>query len=139
MLENVSSYVAFRDSEMTEWAFLSEVATRADCGILLDVNNIVVSAFNHDFQPSDFLAGLPKDRIGQIHLAGHHDKGTHLFDSHGAAVPDGVWALYEEAVRRFGAVSTLVEWDDEIPALDVVLAEQAKAKQHEAHALGSTP
>ena len=129
LLENVSSYVAYASSTMTEWEFLSEVARRADCGILLDVNNIFVSAHNHGFDALEYLRGVPVDRVAQIHLAGHSDKGTHLLDTHDHPVPDGVWALYREAVRRFGKVSTLVEWDDRIPELDVVAGESRKAAQ----------
>jgi hypothetical protein len=127
LLENVSSYVAYTSSTMTEWEFLSEIARRADCGILLDVNNIFVSAHNHGFDAMTYLRALPADRIGQIHLAGHSNKGTHLLDTHDHPVPEGVWALYREAVRRFGKVSTLVEWDDHIPELEVVVAESRKA------------
>jgi uncharacterized protein len=127
LLENVSSYVAYQSSTMTEWDFLAEIARRADCGILLDVNNIFVSAHNHGFDALEYLRGVPVDRVGQIHLAGHSNKGTHLLDTHDHPVPDGVWALYREAVRRFGNVSTLVEWDDHIPELDIVVAESRKA------------
>jgi len=127
LLENVSSYVAYKSSTLTEWEFLAEIARRADCGILLDVNNIFVSAHNHGFDALEYLRGVPVDRVGQIHLAGHSNKGTHLLDTHDHPVPDGVWALYREAVRRFGKVSTLVEWDDHIPELDVVVAESRKA------------
>jgi uncharacterized protein len=136
LLENVSSYVAFAHSTMTEWAFLDAVAAGADCGILLDVNNVFVSAANHGFRAGDYLAGLPADRIGQIHLAGHSDHGTHLLDTHDAAVPEGVWSLYQEAVRRFGPVATLVEWDDHIPPLEDVLAEAEHARIVEAETLG---
>src|SRR5207247_3945339 len=106
LLENVSSYVAFRESTMAEWDFLGEVARRADCGILLDVNNIYVSARNHGFSAREYLAGVPIDRVGQIHLAGHSDKGTHLLDTHDHAVPEPAWDLYREAARRVGNVST---------------------------------
>jgi uncharacterized protein len=127
LLENVSSYVTFRASTMTEWDFVAEIARRADCGILLDVNNVYVSARNHAFDPSAYLAALPAERIGQIHLAGHTDQGDWLLDSHGAPVADPVWELYGEAVRRFGAVPTLVEWDDAIPPLEDVVAERDRA------------
>ena len=135
LLENVSSYVAFRDSEMTEWEFLGEIARRADCGILLDVNNIYVSARNHGFRAEDYVAGVPADRVCQFHLAGHSDKGAYLFDSHDAQVPDAVWDLYRKAVQRFGAVPSLVEWDDHIPELDVMVAESRKAASIEDDAL----
>jgi uncharacterized protein (UPF0276 family) len=127
LLENVSSYVAFRDSAVPEWEFLAEIARRADCGILLDVNNIYVSAFNHGFAPETYLDAIPAERIGQVHLAGHTDRGTYLFDSHVGPVPDPVWRLYARLIARIGARPTLVEWDEEIPAYDVVLAESRRA------------
>jgi len=135
LLENVSSYVAFKDSTMTEWEFLSELARRADCGILLDVNNVYVSARNHGFDPYDYLAGIPVDRVAQFHIAGHSDKGRYLLDSHDHTVPDAVWDLYGAAVRRFGAVSTLVEWDDHIPPLEGLVEESRHAEAIEAEAL----
>jgi uncharacterized protein (UPF0276 family) len=138
LLENVSSYLTFRHSTMAEWTFLAAVAEAADCGILLDVNNVFVSAVNHGFRGEDYLAGLPAGRIGQIHLAGHSDHGTHLLDTHDAAVPDPVWDLYREAVRRFGPVATLVEWDDHIPPLDDLLAEAAHARAVEGEVLGAS-
>lgn len=135
LIENVSSYVAFRDSTLTEWEFLSEVARRADCGILLDVNNIYVSARNHGFDAIAYLDGVPGAYIGQIHLAGHSDKGTYLLDTHDHPVPEPVWALYREAVRRFGRISTLVEWDDHVPELDELVAESRKAASLEAEVM----
>jgi uncharacterized protein (UPF0276 family) len=138
LLENVSSYLTFTHSTMPEWTFLAAVAEVADCGILLDVNNVFVSAVNHGFRADDYLAGLPGDRIGQIHLAGHSDHGTHLLDTHDAAVPGKVWSLYREAVRRFGPVPTLVEWDDHIPPLEDVLAEAERARAAEAEVLGAS-
>jgi len=137
LVENVSSYVTFRHSTMPEWTFLGGVAEAADCGILLDVNNIYVSAVNHGFSPDDYLAGLPPERIGQIHLAGHSDAGTHLVDTHDHPVPSPVWTLYRDAVRRFGPVSTLVEWDDHIPAFEELVAEAKHARTVEAEALGA--
>jgi len=128
LLENVSSYLSYAASTISEWDFLAEVARRADCLILLDVNNVHVSATNHGFDALTFLHGIPQDRVAQMHLAGHQDLGTHLLDTHDAPVPDPVWALYRDAVRRFGRVSTLVEWDDRIPPLDEVLAEAEKAR-----------
>jgi uncharacterized protein (UPF0276 family) len=138
LLENVSSYVTFTHSTMPEWTFLAAVAQGADCGILLDVNNVFVSAVNHGFAAGDYLAGLPADRIGQIHLAGHSDHGTHLLDTHDAPVRDDVWDLYRDAVRRFGPVSTLVEWDDRIPPIAEVLAEAERARATEAETLGAS-
>jgi hypothetical protein len=135
LLENVSSYLTFAHSTLAEWEFLAAVARRADCGLLLDVNNVFVSARNHGFDASTYLAGLPADRIGQIHLAGHTDMGTYLFDTHDGPVIDPVWDLYRQAVRRFGRVSTLVEWDDHIPAFDVVRAEAERARAVEAEVM----
>jgi len=131
LLENVSSYLTYTSSSIPEWDFLAEVARRADCGILLDVNNVYVSATNHGFDASEYLRAMPVDRVAQLHLAGHQDLGTHLLDTHDTAVPDPVWALYRDVVRRFGRVSTLVEWDDHIPPLDEVLAQAEKARAFE--------
>jgi uncharacterized protein (UPF0276 family) len=136
LLENVSSYLTFRESEMTEWEFLGGIACRADCGVLLDVNNIYVSARNHGFSASDYIDGVPADRVAQFHLAGHSDKGAYLFDSHDALVPDTVWDLYRSAVARFGAVPSLIEWDDHIPELEVLVGESQKAAAIEADVLG---
>ncbi|WP_242336666.1 MULTISPECIES: DUF692 domain-containing protein [unclassified Anaeromyxobacter] len=135
LLENVSSYVAFRASEMSEWEFASEVVRRADCGILLDVNNVYVSARNHGFDPHAYLAGVPADRVGQLHLAGHSDRGRYLLDSHDHEVPAAVWDLYRETVRRVGPVSTLVEWDDHIPPLERLVEESRRAEAIEAEVL----
>jgi len=137
LVENVSSYVTFTHSTMPEWEFLAAVAERADCGLLLDVNNVYVSAVNHGFSAEAYLDGVPPARVGQIHLAGHSDKGTHLLDTHDAPVAPAVWRLYRHAVRRLGRVSTLVEWDDHIPALEVVLAEAERARAAEAEVLGA--
>ncbi len=127
-LENVSSYVAYRHSAMPEWEFLAEVARRSGCGILLDVNNIYVSARNHGFDPRAYLAGVPAERVWQFHIAGHSDKGTHLLDTHDHAVIPDVWSLYAEAVTRFGAVSSLIEWDDHIPSFERLEQESASAR-----------
>jgi hypothetical protein len=115
LIENVSSYMAFADSTMPEWEFISAIANEADCGILLDINNIFVSAFNHKFDANDYIDAVPADRVVQYHLAGHSDHGTYLLDTHDHPIRDEVWALYERAARRFGEVSALVEWDDNIP------------------------
>lgn len=136
LLENVSSYLTFNQSTMAEWDFLAELARRADCGILLDVNNIYVSAKNHGFDPLDYMEAIPVDRVGQFHLAGHSDHGDYLLDTHDHPVCDGVWSLYGEAVRRFGLVSTLIEWDENIPELDVLLAESRLARAVEMKSLG---
>ncbi|MCW5889129.1 MAG: DUF692 domain-containing protein [bacterium] len=137
LVENVSSYVAFTHATMAEWEFLAAVAERADCGVLLDVNNVYVSARNHGFDPEAYLAGVPAGRVGQIHLAGHTDHGTHVLDTHDAPVRDEVWALYRSAVRRFGGVATLVEWDDHIPPVEAVLAEAERARAIETEVLGA--
>lgn len=128
LIENVSSYLTYSHSAMTEWEFLSEIATRADCGILLDVNNIYVSAYNHRFDPETYIKNVPHERVGQIHLAGHSDRGTYLFDTHDGPVINPVWDLYRLAVRYCGRVSTLVEWDDQIPEFEIVCAEAERAR-----------
>jgi uncharacterized protein (UPF0276 family) len=128
VMENVSSYVTYRQSTMPEWLFLSEVATRADCLILLDVNNIYVSAFNHDFDPLAYLDAIPAERVQQIHLAGHEDNGSHIIDTHDHPVIDPVWRLYGEAVRRCGSVSTMIERDDKIPPLGELVVELDQAR-----------
>ncbi len=135
LLENVSSYVQFADSTMAEWEFLARVAAEADCGILLDLNNVYVSARNHGFDPLAYLDGIPAARVGQFHLAGHTDKGSWLLDDHGSEVPDPVWELYRAALRRFGRVPALVEWDDRIPPLEEVVAQSARARRIEGEAL----
>jgi uncharacterized protein len=123
LLENVSSYVSYLQSEMSEWEFLSAVVERADCLILLDVNNIYVSSYNHDFDPRAYLDGVPVERVQQFHLAGHTNHGHYIVDTHDHPVIDPVWDLYAHAVRRFGQVSTMIERDDNIPPLDELLAE----------------
>jgi uncharacterized protein (UPF0276 family) len=128
LLENPSTYVRFRHSTMAEWDFLSAVAEEANCGILLDVNNVYVSARNHGFDPVRYLDAIPPERVGQMHLAGFSDMGTYLFDTHSAPVSDAVWDLYAHAIRRFGAVSTLVEWDQDIPSFDRLCAEAEHAR-----------
>jgi uncharacterized protein len=128
LLENVSSYLEFRASEMAEWEFVTEVAKRADCGLLLDVNNVYVSSRNHRFDPKTYLDAIPVDRVGQFHLAGHQDRGHLVIDTHEGEVSDAVWELYRYAVRRFGDVSCLIEWDEGVPELPVLLAEAQKAR-----------
>src|SRR5438128_12136982 len=136
LLENVSSYVAFRESTISEWEFLGEVARRADCGILLDVNNIYDSARNHGFTAAEYIAGVPDDRVAQFQPAGHSDNGAYLFYSHDAEVPEAVWNLYRAAVARFGPVPALIEWDDHIPDLEVLVGESRKAAAIEAEVQG---
>lgn len=127
LIENPSSYVEFRCSTIPEWEFLRAVAERTGCGILLDVNNVYVSAVNHGFDPLHYLAAIPSRAVGEIHLAGF-DQGEHcLIDTHGKPVADAVWRLYERTVQRLGRMPTLIEWDTDIPALDVLLAEARTA------------
>ena len=128
LLENVSSYISFAQSQLTEWEFLAAVAERADCLILLDINNVHVSAHNHGFSALDYLDGLPASRVQQFHLAGHEQGNALLIDTHDAPVADAVWRLYVEAVRRFGHVSTMIERDDHIPPLDSLRAELDHAR-----------
>jgi uncharacterized protein (UPF0276 family) len=135
LLENVSSYVSYRDSQLTEWQFLREIAERADCLILLDVNNIYVSSVNHEFDPLDYLNAIPQDRVQQIHLAGHENHGDYLIDTHDHPVPDPVWELYSAAVRRFGSVSTMIERDANIPPLEELCSELDAARQLAARTL----
>ena len=137
VLENVSSYVAYRASEMTEWELLSAIANQSGCGLLLDVNNVVVSAANHGFDAVSFVDGLPRSSVKQLHLAGHEDHGTHKLDTHGAAVPDEVWELYGHVLRRFGPIPTLVEWDDDVPSWDRLVEEAAKARSVEQRVCGA--
>ncbi len=139
LLENVSSYLTYQHSEMEEWEFITEIATRADCGVLLDLNNIYVSAVNHGYDPERFLNGVPAHRIGQFHLAGHSardadchesgaDRGPFLIDTHDQPVCDEVWDLYAKALHRFGHVNTMIERDANIPELKVLEAELARAR-----------
>jgi len=127
-LENASTYLEFRESEIPEHEFIAEVAERADCGILLDVNNVFVSAYNHGFDANAYIDAIPPDRVLQIHLAGHEDKGSYLLDTHSDHVRADVWDLYRRALRRCGSVSTLIEWDQSIPAWSVLVAEAHKAR-----------
>jgi len=136
-IENVSSYLTYASSTMTEWDFLREVAERADCGVLLDVNNIFVSSFNHRFDPVAYIEAIPVDRVWQIHLAGHSDHGTYLLDTHDHPVRGEVWDLYGRAVARFGPVATLIEWDGNIPDWDRLEAESLRAKEAQGRALVS--
>jgi uncharacterized protein (UPF0276 family) len=135
LLENVSSYVSYRDSQLTEWQFLREIAERADCLILLDVNNIYVSSVNHEFDPVDYLHAIPVERVQQIHLAGHENHGDYLIDTHDHPVPDPVWELYSAALRRFGNVSTMIERDANIPPLEELCSELDAARQLAARTL----
>ncbi len=130
VLENPSTYLEFRSSTIPEAEFIATMAERADCALLLDVNNVFVSARNHGFDPvADYLEIIPLDRVVQIHLAGHCDKGTHILDTHDAPVIDEVWELYRRVIEKGGPCSTLLEWDDSIPDLDTVHAEVLKARR----------
>lgn len=128
ILENPSTYVGFTGSTMPEWEFLSRLSELTGCGLLLDVNNVYVSAFNHDESPEDYLDAIPAERVVQIHLAGHTHCGTHLIDTHDHPVMDQVWDLYRRFIDRVGPVSTLVEWDAAIPPFPELHAEVLKAK-----------
>ncbi len=128
VLENPSTYLEFKASTWTEWDFIVELAERADCGLLLDVNNVYVSSFNHGFDPREYLDRIPGGRVVQIHLAGHTNKGTHILDTHSDYVIDSVWELYRRVHQRIGSVATLLEWDEAIPSFDIVHAEALKAK-----------
>jgi uncharacterized protein len=129
VVENVSSYAEFHASEMTEWQFLTEVVEQADCGILLDVNNIYVSSRNHSFDPFEYLGSVPHDRVAQIHIAGHSKFEKYILDTHDHAVIDPVWQLYARAIELVGQTATLLEWDDRIPSFEEVHGEALKAKR----------
>ena len=135
VLENPSSYVAFVESTMTEWDFLAALCEEADCDLLLDVNNVYVSSFNHGFDPNVYIDAIPADRVAQYHLAGHTNYGTHIIDTHTGHVIDEVWALYARAVSRTGNVSTMVEWDADIPDFETVHAEALKAAEYRSNVL----
>jgi uncharacterized protein len=127
-IENVSSYITFEQSEMEEWDFVAEVARRADCWLLLDVNNVFVSGFNHDFSTHAFIESIPVDRVVQFHLAGHSEGETYKIDTHDQPVCKEVWQLYERALKRFGPVTTMIERDDNIPPLEGLIAELDQAR-----------
>ena len=129
LIENVSSYLSYKDSVMQEWEFLCQVVERADCDVLLDINNIYVSAYNHGIDAQAYLNAVPVERVREFHLAGYDDLQTHLLDTHGAAVHAPVWALYQDALQRFGPVPTLIEWDNNIPDFTILQTEAAKAEE----------
>jgi len=129
LIENVSSYMNYKISEMQEWEFIQHIVEKSGCDILLDINNVHVSASNHNFDANDFLKGILVDRVKEFHLAGYEDKGTHLLDTHGEPVHDPVWTLYEQALERFGPVPTLIEWDNNLPTFEILHAEAKKAEQ----------
>jgi hypothetical protein len=128
LLENTSSYLAYRHSTLSEWDFIGEICERADIGLLLDVNNVFVSAFNHGFDAQQFIRSIPHERVQQIHLAGHTHYGTHIIDTHRGPIIDAVWQLYADTIALTGPVTTLIEWDDEIPEFSVLLAELERAR-----------
>jgi uncharacterized protein (UPF0276 family) len=128
VLENVSTYLTFSHSTMSEWEFLAALAARTGCQILLDVNNVYVSGFNHGFDAVEYLDAIPAERVVQIHLAGHTDLGTHLLDTHDHPVAEPVWGLYLHALRRLGAVPTLIEWDGNVPPLERLEEEADRAR-----------
>ena len=130
VVENVSSYAEFHASEMTEWQFLTEVVEDADCGILLDVNNIYVSSRNHSFDPYEYVNNVPHERVAQIHVAGHSKFEKYILDTHDHAVIDPVWQLYARAIELVGPTATLLEWDDRIPSFDEVHGEALKANRY---------
>lgn len=127
VIENVSSYLCYNHSTLTEWEFVGAVANEADCALLLDINNVYVSSINHGFDPLRYFQGLPLARIREIHLGGFEDRGEYLLDAHGSEVHEAVWNLYEQALQMFGPVPTLLEWDNNIPSLDILLREAKRA------------
>jgi hypothetical protein len=129
LIENVSSYLEFRCSRLSEWEFLSAVADEADCAILLDLNNIFVNAFNHQFDAVRYIDSVPVERVVQFHLAGHSDHGTYLLDTHDHPIRPEVWKLYEHAISRFGRLPTLIEWDDNIPEFEILAATAEEARR----------
>ena len=131
ILENPSSYVEFAASSMPEWEFLARLADKADCGLLLDVNNVYVSSFNHSFDPRAYIDAMPADRVVQFHVAGHTHKGTHILDTHSDHALEEVWELYRRAYARTGPTATLYEWDEDIPEFEVVHAEALKARAYQ--------
>ncbi|HBD7060335.1 TPA: DUF692 domain-containing protein [Legionella pneumophila] len=129
LLENVSSYITYKESDMTEWEFLTEIAYRADCLILLDINNIYVSSYNHGFDPDTYLNAIPVERVQQFHLAGHQNCDDYIIDTHDHPVINEVWELYAKAIKRFGDVSTMIERDDHIPPFEELWQELDYAKK----------
>lgn len=136
LIENVSSYVSFVESEISEWEFLAALAERADCYLLLDVNNVYVSSYNHGFSAVEFIDGIPMERVKQVHIAGHTNQGDHIIDTHDHPVIDEVWGLYDYFCRKCGAVPTMIERDDNIPPLAELVAELDIARRVAACALG---
>ncbi len=131
LIENVSSYLSFQDSDIYEWDFINEVVRQADCYLLLDINNVYVSSYNHGFDAKYYLDNLAPNRVKQYHLAGHENFGRYLLDAHSKPVSDGVWELYQYALRRFGALPTIIEWDNDIPSWDTLIGEALKAQSYQ--------
>ncbi len=128
LVENISAYLRFGDDAMTEWHFVAEVAHRTGCKLLFDVNNVYVNAVNHGFDPLEYLDAIPAESVAEIHLAGFDASGPCLIDTHGARVAAPVWSLYRATIERFGPRPTLIEWDTDLPALEVLLDEAAAAR-----------
>lgn len=128
LIENVSAYLEFEDSEMFEWEFIAEILKRTGCGLLLDINNIYVSSFNQKFDPLTYLKAMPKESVGQIHLAGHHDRGTYKVDTHDEPICKEVWNLYRWAARYFSTTSVMIERDDDFPPWKTLIKELQKVK-----------
>lgn len=129
LIENVSSYVSFKSSEMPEWEFINQIAKRSGCLLLLDINNIYVSGINHDFDAFEFINAIDASRVQQIHLAGHENHGDYIIDTHDAPIVNDVWDLYSHAIRRFGPVSTMIERDDHIPPITELITELDHARK----------
>lgn len=127
VLENVSTYLSFRGNEMSEWEFVSEISKRSGCGLLLDINNIYVNAFNHDFAAQEYLEAIPLERVAQIHLAGHANRGTYLFDTHAEDIPEGVWDLFKNLASKVRHIPICIERDDNIPSFQEMETEILKA------------
>jgi uncharacterized protein (UPF0276 family) len=136
-LENTSTYLRYKGSVLSEWEFIGEILERANIGLLFDVNNVFVTCYNHGLDPIEFVNGVPHERIVQIHLAGHTNFGTHIIDTHEGHVIEPVWDLYRLAIEKAGPVSTLIEWDDAIPELEVLLAEAERARSERERALSA--
>lgn len=134
-LENTSTYVTFKEDSMTEWAFIAALLKKADCLLLLDVNNVFVSAFNHGFDPLTYFDGIPANRVCQIHLAGHENNGNHIVDTHDSPIVDGVWSLYAESIKRLGPTPTMIERDGNIPPFVDLVDELAIARRLSAEIL----
>jgi uncharacterized protein len=135
LIENVSSYLSYKQSEMTEWEFIAQLVKQSGCYLLLDVNNVYVSSVNHQFNPLEFIEAMPAKQVAQIHLAGHLNLGDYIVDTHDAPVIEPVWDLYAATIQRLGLVSTMIERDDNMPAFSELIAELAQAKQIAQHVL----